>query len=134
MEIDAETFSKLPQTTLDRVGLVCMSGAVKEAPKRRTGVLLSTLLEHAGVKSTGNRVRNRMVLLASGSDGYGVTFSFHELFNTPVGEGVLVVRETEGFTLYSQKDYVTGPRHVRDLSALQVEIVGNPMKTKKGDQ
>jgi hypothetical protein len=134
LRIDADAFASLPQTTLEKVGLVCMSGAVKQAPKARTGVLLGTLLEQAGVKSVGNRVRNRMVVLASGSDGYGVTFSYHELFNSPAGDGVLVVHGPEGFSLYSRYDYVTGPRHVHDLTTLYVAIVEPHTTTTKGHQ
>jgi hypothetical protein len=96
-------------------------------------VLLAALLEHAGLKSVGNRMRNRMVVLASGSDGYGVTFSYHELFNSPAGEEVLVVRGPEGFSLYSQHDYVTGPRHVRNLFTVQVGIVEPHIPNDKKD-
>ena len=123
LRIDAESFASYPETALGNVGVVCMSGARREAPRERRGVLLRTLIEQAVLKSASPKERNRMVVLASGSDGYGVSFSYHELFNTPVGDGVLVVRTEEGFTLYSRHDTVTGPRHVRDLAAVEVMMI-----------
>jgi hypothetical protein len=132
LSIDAETFSQLPQTTLKDVALVCRSGEVKAPPKALTGVLLRDLLEHAGLKAPGHGGRNRLVVLASGTDGYGAAFSYHELFNSRTGEGVLIVEEAGGFGLYSRHDYVTGPRHVRDLETLCVSILGTTPINSKG--
>lgn len=132
LELDAKAFAALPQTTLESVALVCRSGAVKAPPQNRRGVLLSTLLDVAGLKTLRRGDHNRLVVLAEGRDGYGVAFSYHELFNNRTGEGVLVVAGPEGFSLYSQHDYITGPRHVRHLATIWAGILGKEFMTSKG--
>ena len=131
LHIDKAAFSAMKQTELDNVGLVCMSGETKAAPKRRKGVLLRTLFEASGLKVSRRGDRNRAVVLASGRDGYGVAFSYQELFNTAVGEGVLVVDEGDAFGLYVRDDYITGPRHVRDLVRLEAVILERDKPNKK---
>lgn len=49
-----------------------------------------------------------------------MAFSYNELFNTTVGDEVLVVYENESFSLYSKKDLVTGPRHVYNLTNIKI--------------
>ena len=59
-----------------------------------------------------------------------VTFSWNELFNTPIGKDVLVAWEKNGnpleagegqFLLISDQDINTGPRHVRWLSEIEIK-------------
>lgn len=131
LHIDKAAFSAMKQTELDNVGLVCMSGETKAAQKRRKGVLLRTLFEASGLKVSRRGDRNRAVVLASGRDGYGAAFSYQELVNTPVGEGVLVVDEGGSFGLYTRQDYITGPRHVRDLVRLEAVILNSGISNQK---
>ena len=71
-----------------------------------------------------------MVVIARATDGYVVTFSWNELYNTPIGDSVLVAYEKDGkplepgegqLLLISGKDTRTGPRHVRWLSEIEVK-------------
>ncbi|WP_345976088.1 hypothetical protein [Sulfurimonas sp. HSL3-7] len=131
LRIDSGAFSAMKQTELEKVGLVCMSGETKAAPKRRKGVLLRTLFEASGLKVSRRGDRNRAVVLASGRDGYSVAFSYQELVNTPVGERVLVVDEDGMFGLYTEQDYITGPRHVRNLVRLEAVILDSGISNQK---
>ena len=119
--ISEEAFERLPHTVLEGPALVCRSGEVKRPAQQYRGVLLATLLNGVNIKNRGRGTRNRIAVLVTAHDGYSVLFGYPELFNTPTGEGVLVTLEEEGFALYSQRDYVTGPRHVRNLK--QIELI-----------
>ena len=60
------------------------------------GVRLTTLISEAGLPNEVPGEFKRTVFVAVGHDGYVVTFSWHELFNTPIGENVLVAYECDG--------------------------------------
>ena len=69
--------------------------------------------------------------MASASDDYRVVFSWGELYNSPVGDGVLVVYEIDGaplpdsegrIALVSLKDARPGPRHVKWLAGVDVRL------------
>jgi hypothetical protein len=72
------------------------------------------------------------VFVAVGHDGYAVTFSWHELFNTPIGESVLVAYECGGRALdaqdgapilFSGADILPAPRHVKRLARIEAQVL-----------
>jgi hypothetical protein len=74
----------------------------------------------------------RTVFVAVGHDGYVVTFSWHELFNTPVGENVLLAYECGGRALdaedgapilFSGSDILPAPRHVKRLARIEAHVL-----------
>ncbi|WP_027794887.1 molybdopterin-dependent oxidoreductase [Paraburkholderia acidipaludis] len=96
------------------------------------GVRLTELLRQAGLRNDVHGDFKRMVFLAVGHDGYFVTFSWHELFNTPVGEQVLVAYECGGTpldaqdgapVLFSGADLVPAPRHVKRLARIEARVL-----------
>jgi hypothetical protein len=118
-----------PQTTIEEVPVICGSGKVKESGRRLTGVLLRDLLEEAGILIVEHDGPNMTYIVASGTDGYQALFSWHEIFNTPVGEGLLVSMEKDGkpldekegeLCLVSTRDERPGPRRIRYLSRVEV--------------
>ncbi len=96
------------------------------------GVRLTALLDRAALAGSGKNDWKHTVVVASATDGYSVTFSWPELFDTDVGPGVLVITERDGkpltdhdghIALYSAKDIHNGPRNVRWLSKIDVRIL-----------
>jgi hypothetical protein len=72
------------------------------------------------------------VIVATATDGYKAVFSWSEITNTPVGEGVLVLLERDGralddregrIALISTADQRLGPRHVRNLARIEVRAL-----------
>lgn len=122
-ELNKESFLKLPQTQLKEVDVVCNSGEVKQEPKNVSGVLLMQLLQKANIDIKSKKKLNQVTVLATAMDDYAVAFSYNELFNTDIGNSVIVVYENESFSLYSQKDFLTGPRHVYALENIQVQYI-----------
>ena len=73
-----------------------------------------------------------MVFVAAAHDGYAVTFSWHELFNTPVGASALIAYECDGEplsvedgapVLFSGADIMAAPRHVKRLKRIDVQLL-----------
>jgi hypothetical protein len=96
------------------------------------GVLLKDLIEVAGLRNDRPGDFKRTIFIAVAQDGYAVTFSWHELFNTPVGERVLVAFERgdaplsidDGAPLlFSAADILPAPRHVKRLAGIVARVV-----------
>ena len=110
--------------------VICASGATLYTVKNYRGVRLIDLLNQVGIDEQGHTDARRMVVIARATDGYRVTFSWNELFNTEIGDSVLIAYEKDGILLgpeqgdlllISGKDIRTGPRHVRWLSEIEVK-------------
>ncbi|MFC0572476.1 molybdopterin-dependent oxidoreductase [Paraburkholderia solisilvae] len=96
------------------------------------GVLLKDLIDLAGLRNERPGDFKRTIFIAVAHDGYAVTFSWHELFNTPVGEQVLVAfergdaplsSEDGAPLLFSAADILPAPRHVKRLARIVARVV-----------
>jgi len=121
-----------PRVHADGFVIVCGSGRVKDTPREISGVLLRDLLDEARVKLDEHEDPNLTYIVATGKDGYRALFSWHELFNGPAGEGVIVALEKDGkplgedegrLCLVSATDERPGPRRVRYLASVAVRRI-----------
>lgn len=96
------------------------------------GVRLTDLITEAGLPDSTPGEFKRTVFVAIGHDGYVVTFSWHELFNTPIGEHVLIAYECAGRALnaadgapilFSAADLLPAPRHVKRLARIEAQVL-----------
>ncbi len=118
---------------MDNVLVACMDGDPKGRINRAKGVLLEDILKMAGgIKTPDHNAPNRTFVVVSGRDGYRTVFSWHEIFNTPVGDGVVVLLEKDGqpieddngpLILVSAMDYLMGGRYVKRLSSIEVVML-----------
>jgi DMSO/TMAO reductase YedYZ molybdopterin-dependent catalytic subunit len=108
----------------------------KDAGKTSTvrGVRLRDLLDEAKIVTADHNTVKKLAIVATATDGYKVVFSWSELFNTAVGDGVLVLFERDGkplaqnegpLALISSKDLRNGPRHVKWLQAVEVRQIAD---------
>lgn len=125
---------KFPPQQVGEVPLICQTGANVGKLENFKGVLLRDILEKAIVISHDHNDVKKTIIIASASDDYKVVFSWSELFNSPVGEGVMVFFEKEGkpladdegrIAMISTKDIRTGPRHVKWLQSIQVKNIAD---------
>ena len=74
---------------------------------------------------------NNMIVVASADDGHKVIFSWKEICNTSVGNGVMILLEKDGQTLdkaqglchlMSTQDYFTDSRYVQGLRNIEVVL------------
>ena len=121
-----------PQVTVEGYVILCGSGKVKDVPRTVAGVLLRDLLDEAQIRLDEHEDPNRTYIVATGNDGYKALFSWHELFNSPVGEGVLIALTKDGkplgdgegrLCLVSTRDERPGPRRIRYLSSVDVRRI-----------
>jgi DMSO/TMAO reductase YedYZ molybdopterin-dependent catalytic subunit len=99
------------------------------------GVPLKELLDRTGLRPDRREIRKAIVLLTA-EDGYQASFSWGELYNSALGDEVIVVLrqgsdellDTDGLPgLRSLQDMRPGPRHVRWLTRVEVEQFALPI-------
>ncbi len=129
LNLGIETLLTMDTTETADLLLICGSGEPRGKIGHCRGVLFSDLINKAKVIITDHNDTKRMYIIASSNDGYKAVFSWQEIFNSPVGEGVIVVLEKDGILLYdeygsvdllSARDTLTGPRYVRQLGTIEI--------------
>lgn len=128
LSLTVADLGKFPVHRVDDARVVRTDGGSSETVRRLTGCLLRDVLNAAGLTERDRLDLRKTVIVATASDGYKAVFSWAELFNTAIGEGVLVIYERDGsplgddegrIALVSLKDTRPGPRHVKWLSAVE---------------
>jgi DMSO/TMAO reductase YedYZ molybdopterin-dependent catalytic subunit len=133
LSLDLAALREFPSITIAPFDLVCFStGRYIRPMESYRGVPLRVLLDAAGVRRPDSTDFKRTVFLAHAQDGYAVTFSWHELFNTPVGDQAIVAyalgdRELDvehGLpVLVSGADTVHAPRHMKRLVRVDAHVL-----------
>ncbi len=131
--VSMEELCKMESEVLEDLFVVCGSGDPKGSIGSCRGVLLEDLIRKADVIKEEHDDTKKMFLVASASDGYKVVFSWQEIFNSPVGGGVLILFEKDGkpldrerkrVDLISAQDMFMGSRYVKGLTNIEVAMVG----------
>ena len=132
LDFGVDDLRKLPAQDVKEISLPSQSPTKPGVVETFKGVLLRTLLEKAKLLSPGRNDLKKTVFVATASDDYAVVFTWSEVFNTDIGDGVLVYFEKDGkplgeaegrIALVSAKDIHRGARHVRWLKAIDVRKV-----------
>lgn len=120
----------LPLVDLGPTDIVCMTERLVSRAESFVGVQLKAVLEQAGLCAWPRAERKQALVLCHGADGYRVIFSWYELFNTAVGEQVLLVMERDGralgsagheeIALISAADTFRGPRNLHRLARIEM--------------
>lgn len=132
LKLNVDDLRQFPPQQVGEVPVVCQTGANMGKLENLKGVLLRDILEKAAIISHDHNDVKKMVIIATASDGYKVVFSWSEVFNSPIGDGVMVFFEKDGMpladdegriALLSTKDTRTGPRHVKWLQEIEVRML-----------
>ncbi|SAK81653.1 Oxidoreductase molybdopterin binding domain protein [Caballeronia hypogeia] len=134
LTLDVAALREFARVSIEPFDLVCFStGRYIRPMGSYRGVHLRVLLDAAGVRRPDNTDFKRTVFLAHAHDGYAVTFSWHELFNTPIGAQAIVAYEcadrelsiADGLpVLVSGADTVHAPRHMKRLVRVDAHVLG----------
>lgn len=109
--------------------MICGSGEPKGRLGRCRGVQLAEVINRAEVVVREHNDTKKMMVVAAADDGYKAVFSWQEIFNSPNGEGILILWEKDGRPLYdgdgdvdlvSAHDHLTGPRYVRQVRTVEI--------------
>ena len=100
--------------------------------KKLKGVLLKDLIDKAEVDASSPKVLSEYYVVCIASDNYKVVFSWNELYNTDIGNHVMVITESDGkpakagedrIAVLSASDQATGRRFLKSLAKIIVERV-----------
>lgn len=128
--VSGEVERELTLAVADLRKIASQRGSVQERGYR--GLRLVDLLREANLREDARHALRRTYVVATATDGFKAVFSWGELFNTPVGRGVLVAFERDGaplldgegrITLVSLGDERPGTRHVKWLESIEVRRV-----------
>jgi DMSO/TMAO reductase YedYZ molybdopterin-dependent catalytic subunit len=134
LALDLAALRQFPSLSIAPFDLVCFStGRYIRPMGSYRGAPLRAILDAAGVRRPGNTDFKRTVFLAQAHDGYAVTFSWHELFNSPIGDHAIIAYECadrelgidDGLpVLVSGADKLHAPRHMKRLVRIDAHILG----------
>jgi hypothetical protein len=98
--------------------------------KNVKGILLKEVLEKAVFDSESPKTLSEFYIECTATDDYKVVFSWNELFNTEIGNKVIIITEKDGqkgsqirdgMALISASDKATGRRFVKGLQKIVVK-------------
>ncbi len=130
--ISCEQLCAMETEEVEDIAVNCGEGDPVGKIASMKGVLLENLLAKASVRKEDHNDTKKMFIVAKASDGYKAVFSWQEIFNTPIGGGVMVLIEKNGkplcgagggLELISLQDYYSGPRYVKMLESIEVVMV-----------
>ena len=134
LRLTVADLKKHPQIEVGESRLTCQSGADHGKLENYKGVRLRDLIEEAKVLAPSHNDVKKTIVIATASDDYKVVFSWNELFNSVLGEGVIVFFEKDGLplgddegriALISNQDIRTGPRHVKWLKTVEIRKIAD---------
>lgn len=129
LRLTVDDLIKLPVEIVKSEKMQCLSGADVGEIKDFKGVLLRDLLTKAEIIAPQHNDVKKIVIIAKATDGYMVVFSWSEIFNNPIGDGVIIYFERDGMPLdvgegeiamVSRTDIKSGGRHVKWLKEISV--------------
>ena len=112
--------------------MACGSGEPKGRINSCRGILLTDIINMAGVITSDHNDTKKMYVVASSDDGYTKLFSWQEVVIATVGEGVIVLLEKDGqrvyedfgrVDLFSTGDFLSGARYVKRLFDLRILMI-----------
>lgn len=130
--IPFEEITRNDKTDLSNFKVTNHRGEFKKEYKSLSGVQMLPILEKIKIKVGKPRELNEYYLIFRASDGYAVVFSWNEIFNTEIGQSLYIVTEADGKSLnesperilmISTKDFITGRRHIKNLSSIEVKRI-----------
>jgi DMSO/TMAO reductase YedYZ molybdopterin-dependent catalytic subunit len=125
-------FATLPQTELTETHDVGTSRRQETLQVKWSGVLLRDVLAAADFHEKEQRDFRRTLIVARARDGYVALFTWGELYNTKLGDSILVITSKDGkplpesegpYALRALGDIKPGPRHVKWLQQIEVSTI-----------
>jgi cytochrome c551/c552 len=129
LTLTVEDLKKFPSVQMGVTPVICQSGETMSKMNQARGVLLRDILSKAGFFAPDPNDVRKMAFIATSTDGYKAVFSWAEIFNSPIGDGVIVFYERNGLplmgdqgqiALISTKDTRNGPRLIYWLTGIEV--------------
>ncbi|AXK47903.1 hypothetical protein CRU87_03155 [Aliarcobacter trophiarum LMG 25534] len=129
IKLDIKELEKMSYFKSGSTPVVCMSGETKDNVDSFEGVLLRDIIDKAILKVNSRKEYNNIYFKVIATDGYEAIFSYNEVFNTKLGDNIIVFYKKNGkylenyqgkIALISIDDIKNGPRHIRWLEKIIV--------------
>ena len=123
-----DTFS---QVTLEDVVIKNHKGEVKKTIHQPKGILLKELLKKVEFGVDGPKELNKLYFVLTATDGFKAVFSFNEIYNSILGDKIIIITEADGVKLEAMSDRIlfvsagdinTGRRHIKCLEKIEVKL------------
>lgn len=127
--LDASDLDAMKWTVVSDFDVVCTLDGSHGVLKPVRTIRLCDLVEQAKPAFEKRTDFKRVAIVAEGVEGYRALFSWAEVFNSPLGAGIVVAYEIEdaklpanagSFALLARHDLATGPRYVRGLRSIDL--------------
>jgi hypothetical protein len=127
-----DALKELPAHDLGPTEILCFTGRPVARVESYVGARLIDILDACGFSEQHRSQLKRCVVVAEGQDGYRAIFSWSELYNSLIGEKVLVLHEKNRrpldphlgrICLISANDARLGPRQLRGLCQVSVQML-----------
>lgn len=120
LRLERDVLQAFPVHQVGPLPIVCFTGRAVREERIYQGWLLRSILEHCGLMQVERARLKQSLILCHAQDGYRALFTWHELFNSAVGQQAVVVPEHDGrLTLVSAADLRAGPRNLQRLAAVE---------------
>ncbi|MFT3956391.1 MAG: hypothetical protein QM722_19015 [Piscinibacter sp.] len=129
LRLGAPALESFGAVTVPGFLVVCTLDGAHGQPRPLRGVPLRKLVAAAEPAFAQRTDFKRVVIVAESREGYRALFSWNELFNSMLGDGVLLawdcvqapLADNAGpFALVSLHDHATGPRYVQRLASIEL--------------
>lgn len=136
-----EELIALAQPYGDHVTVECYSGRHIRTVRHMRGVLLTRLLDEAGMPLLPRSKCKQMIVAVTARDGYACLFTWHELYNSAIGKGAMLLVEQDGcvlpataggLQLISLRDLRLGPRQAAAVTGISVRYWNAAANTSHG--
>ncbi|WP_312362365.1 molybdopterin-binding protein [Sphingobacterium sp.] len=131
-KLTLKDLTKFDSHSVDSLRIYNHAGVYRSTLKGITGVSLKDILKNISFGEESPKVLSRYYIVCEAEDGYAVVFSWNELFNTAVGDSILVVTgitegvsegENSGLAVISPQDRATGRRYVKQLKQITIHRI-----------
>lgn len=129
--ITMDSLKSYQVNTIGDIAVTDHTGVLKYKDGQLKGILLKDVLSHTVLAASSPKLFSRFYFTCIASDGYGVVYSWNELFNTDVGNHVFIIIEKNGIKadkmpesiqLTATTDFKTGRRYLHNLDKVVVGI------------
>ena len=129
LALDALALAAFDPVSITDFVVVCTFDGAHGGPRPLRAVPLRKLIEATGPAFVQRTDFKRVAIVAESHEGYRALFSWNEVFNSVVGDGVVVAWDCPEvplpdpagpFALVSLYDRATGPRFVQRLASVDL--------------
>jgi hypothetical protein len=116
-----------PTIELGDLPIVNHKGEQVNTAKNAKGILLQSVLKNVVITSPTDRELSAYYMLCTASDGYAITFSWNEVFNSKdvyilvEVDGVPISEYGKSIQLFHVRDLQSGRRFLRGLSSIEIK-------------